>query len=109
MIKSMVTRALTASLVALIATGGAPTDPSVHSIVVNHLAYGEAPEGLRVGDVIEWNNADIFRHTATATDGSFDIDLPPGAKGGTMLKREGDIHYFCRFHPGMKGALNIAP
>jgi plastocyanin len=110
MTKSKITRALAAALVAFMAAAVANADPSaVHSIVVNHLAYGRAPEGLRIGDIIEWSNADIFRHTATATDGSFDIDLPPGAKGRTVLKREGAIHYFCRFHPGMKGALNIAP
>ncbi|WP_296709607.1 hypothetical protein [Rhodoblastus sp.] len=101
--------ALAAALVAFMAAADASADPSTHLIVVNHLAYGRAPEGLRIGDIIEWSNADIFRHTATATDGSFDIDLPPGAKGRTVLKREGAIQYFCRFHPGMKGALNVGP
>lgn len=105
----MIARVLGAALVAFIAAMAAYADPSVHSIVVNRLAYGQAPAGLKVGDVIEWSNADIFRHTATATDGSFDIDLPPGAKGRTMFKRAGEIQYFCRFHPGMKGALNIGP
>src|SRR5271166_4425404 len=87
----------------------ARADGSVRSIVVNNLTFGQAPEGLRVGDIVEWNNADIFRHSATATDGSFDIDLPPGAKGRTALKRAGVVNYFCRFHPGMKGELTIAP
>lgn len=110
MTKSKIAKALAAALVAFMAAAVASADPSaVHSIVVNHLAFGRAPDGLRVGDIIEWSNADIFRHTATATDGSFDIDLPPGAKGRTVLKREGAIHYFCRFHLGMKGALNVAP
>jgi plastocyanin len=61
-----------------------------------------------VGDIVEWKNSDILEHTATATDGSFDVDLPAGATGRTILKRAGDVTYFCRFHPGMKGRLKIA-
>jgi plastocyanin len=109
MTKSMIARALAAALVAFMGATAAHADPSVRSIVVNDLAYGQAPEGLKVGDVIEWSNADIFRHSATATDGSFDVDLPPGAKGRIKLRRAGDIRYFCRFHPGMNGALSVAP
>jgi plastocyanin len=87
----------------------ARADGSVRSIVVNNLTFGQAPQGLRVGDVVEWTNADIFRHSATASDSSFDIDLPPGAKGRAVLKRAGMVNYFCRFHPGMKGKLMIEP
>ena len=54
-------------------------------------------------------NADIFQHTATAADGSFDVDLPAGAKGRTILKRVGVVDYFCRFHPDMQGRLEVAP
>jgi hypothetical protein len=61
---------------------------------------------LHVNDIVEWVNADIFQHTATAADGSFDVDLPAGAKGRTILKRVGVVDYFCRFHPGMQGRLS---
>jgi plastocyanin len=54
-------------------------------------------------------NADIFQHTATAADGRFDVDLPAGSKGRTILKRAGVVDYFCRFHPGMQGRLEVAP
>ncbi len=61
------------------------------------------------GDTVEWTNSDILQHTATATDGSFDGDLPAGATGRTILKRAGGVTYVCRFHPGMKGRLEVAP
>lgn len=83
--------------------------PRLHSIGIDDLAFGPAPGGLHVNDIVEWKNSDILRHTATATDGSFDIDLPAGAKGRTILKRSGSIPYICRFHPGMKGQLEVAP
>ena len=83
--------------------------PRVHEIEIDKLAFGPAPEVLHVNDSVEWVNADIFQHTATAADGSFDVDLPAGAKGRTILKRAGVVDYFCRFHPGMQGRLEVAP
>jgi plastocyanin len=81
----------------------------VHRIGIDNLAFGPAPGGLHVNDIVEWTNSDILRHTATATDGSFDVDLPAGATGRTILKRAGGVTYVCRFHPGMKGRLEVAP
>jgi plastocyanin len=83
--------------------------PWVHKITIDDLAFGPAPGGLHVNDIVEWTNSDILRHTATATDGSFDVDLPAGATARTILKRAGDVTYVCRFHPGMKGRLEVAP
>ena len=84
-------------------------EPRVHEIEIDNLAFAPAPEVLHVNDSVEWVNADIFQHTATATDGSFDVDLPAGAKGRTILKRIGVVDYFCRFHPGMQGRLEVVP
>jgi plastocyanin len=83
--------------------------PRVHVIEIDKLAFGPAPEGLHVNDIVEWTNADIFQHTATAMDGTFDIDLPAGAKGRAALEQAGVVSYFCRYHPGMKGRLEVAP
>lgn len=95
--------------VALAFAADARADQSVRVIVVDNLEFGPAPQNLRVGDVVEWRNRDIFRHSATANDKSFDVDLPPGAAGKITLKRSGTISYFCRFHPGMTGTLVVAP
>jgi plastocyanin len=108
MTRSVLTWTLASAIFALLAPW-ALADPSARSILVNHLAFGPSPQRLHVGDVVEWTNADIFRHSATATDGSFDIDLPPGSRGRITLKRPGSVSYFCRFHPGMKGTLTVAP
>jgi len=84
-------------------------EAKVFAIEINKLAFAAAPSDLHVNDIIEWKNADIFEHTATARDGSFDVDLPAGGVGRTVLKKAGTIDYFCKFHPGMKGRLTIAP
>jgi plastocyanin len=98
-----------AIVVILLMACGARADPSARIIPVENLEFGAAPSGLRVGDVVEWRNLDIFRHSATADDGDFDIDLPAGGAGKVTLRRAGEISYSCRFHPGMKGKLTVAP
>lgn len=79
--------------------------PATHTVVIDKMRFGPLPVNLRAGDVILWVNKDLFRHTATARDGSFNLDLPPRASGRTVVKRKGTIPFFCRFHLGMKGVL----
>ncbi|HEY9010552.1 MAG TPA: amicyanin [Devosia sp.] len=78
-------------------------------VVIEKMKFGPLPDTPRVGDTIVWQNNDIFRHTATATDKSFDIDLPPKSKASMTLSTAGNIAFLCRFHPGMKGVLEVAP
>ncbi|MGO6969504.1 hypothetical protein [Rhizobium leguminosarum] len=51
--------------------------------------------------------AGVFRHTATARDKSFDIDLPPKSEGRMTVAQAGAIDFYCRFHPAMTGKLDI--
>ena len=95
----------------LLALAGAPAGlaaPKVHVIRMAKMVFGPAPTGVRVGDTIEWINADLFQHTATARNGAFDVDLKPGAKARTVLKAPGPVAYYCRYHPGMTGRLVVA-
>lgn len=80
----------------------------VHTIVIDKMAFGPAPSGLRVGDVVLWVNRDMFRHTATARDKSFDVDLAAGASARTVVQSAGTFKYFCRYHPGMIGQMVVA-
>ena len=72
------------------------------------MAFGAAPAGLRVGDVLEWVNNDIFVHSATARDKSFDLELKPKARVQITLKQAGTVAFYCRYHPGMTGKLAVA-
>ena len=81
--------------------------PKTHRIVIANMAIGPAPAGIKVGDTVVWVNKDIFRHTATARDKSFDVDLPPGKEGRTVVKRPGQFAYFCRFHVAMTATLKV--
>ena len=79
-----------------------------HDIIIAHMQFGEVPP-LHVGDVITWRNDDIFRHSATARDKSFDIDLPPKSQKSMTVKQAGKVDFYCRFHPMMTSTLDVQP
>jgi len=81
--------------------------PRTYTVVIDKMKFGPVPAQLRKGDAIIWVNRDFLRHTATATDHSFDADLPAGAKVKTVLKKSGAIPFICRYHPGMRGVLRV--
>jgi plastocyanin len=80
----------------------------VHKVIIANMTFGAPPTGLAVGDAIEWDNQDIFEHTATARDGQFDADLKPKTNGRTVLSKAGIIEVYCRFHPGMTLRLQVS-
>lgn len=99
---------LLAPALVLVHHAPAAAAPKVHTVRMAKMVFGPAPTGVRVGDLIEWVNADIFQHTATARNGAFDVDLKPGAKARTILKAPGVVSYYCRYHPGMTGRVVVA-
>jgi plastocyanin len=80
-----------------------------YTVTIDKMRFGPAPATLRRGDVILWVNRDLFRHTATARDRSFDLDLPAGASGRTIVRKAGSLAFYCRFHPGMTGQIKVLP
>jgi len=92
---------------AALAAAPATAAPKVYAVTLQQMAFGPAPAGLRVGDTIEWVNNDIFVHSATARDKSFDLELKPKARVRMKLKQTGTIAFYCRYHPGMTGRLVV--
>lgn len=78
-----------------------------HVIVIDKMAFGATPPGIKVGDTVTWTNRDVVRHTATARNGVFDVDLPPGASGSAVMGRAGAIPYYCRYHPAMRAQISV--
>jgi len=83
-----------------------PAEAARYVIEINNMAFGPAPQHLKVGDIITWRNSDMFRHTATAQPG-FDLDLAPGAQGEVTLKNAGVLKVICRYHPNMTVRLAV--
>jgi plastocyanin len=98
-----------ASLAALLpAAPAAAAAPHSYTVVIDKMKFGAVPAQVRVGDSIMWVNRDILRHTATDRKGSFNADLPPGAKARTIVSKAGAIAFYCKYHPGMVGALSVS-
>ena len=93
---------------ALLLSPPAAAAPRTHVVVIDKMKFGSLPADLKAGDTIVWENRDIFRHTATAKDGSFNVDLVAGKKGSTLLRKPGAIAFSCKYHPGMRGVLQVA-
>lgn len=93
----------------MLALAGNPAAAADYVVVVDKMAFGALPAELHVGDTIIWKNDDLFRHTATAQDGSFDVDLPVQSEVVMPLTVAGQWDFICKFHPGMTGTLVVLP
>lgn len=103
-------RAATLLLLASVPVAAAPAAPArTYTVVIDKMKFGPTPAQLHRGDTIVWVNRDLFRHTATAANHSFDVDLPAGKAAKTVLKTAGEIPFVCKYHPGMRGVLHVQP
>lgn len=88
---------------------GTAAEARTIKIVMSNLAYVPVETTAAVGDVIEWVNNDILAHTATATNGDWNVVITAKKTERLVLKKPGQVDYFCKYHPNMKGRLVIAP
>jgi plastocyanin len=98
-----------AALLLLVCNGANAARPGhrTFQVTIDKMAFGATPADARVGDVIDWVNADFLRHTATAADRSFDLDLAPGAHTRMILRKPGKVGFRCLYHPNMTGVLLV--
>jgi len=94
---------------AALAVAPVPASAAIYTVTLAQMRFGATPKSIRVGDTIEWINDDIFLHSATATDASFDVELKPKARLWTTFHKAGTYPFACRYHPGMKGTLVVTP
>jgi plastocyanin len=82
----------------------APAAAATHVVVIDKMKFAPVPP-LKRGDVVVFVNKDMFRHSVTATNGRFNIDLPPGASGKLAINSAGTATFYCVYHPGMRGTM----
>lgn len=81
-----------------------PAAAATHVVVIDQMKYAPVPP-LKVGDVVTFVNKDLFRHTITASNNSFNLDLMPGASGSLHINSAGHAAFYCKYHPGMRGTM----
>jgi plastocyanin len=79
----------------------------VYSVTIDNLAFAPTSLTVRVGDAVQWINKDMFLHSATSPNNSFDVALKPNATAGVVMLRAGVYSYICRYHPAMKGQIVV--
>jgi plastocyanin len=90
------------------ALGAVPAHAETVRVTIDDLVFSPAAVEAKVGDTIEWRNADILDHTATV-EGDWDVVIAVGATGSLAVSKVGEVEYYCRFHPNMKGRIRVAP
>ena len=99
---------LLAPTLALALIASSPALAATIEVTIDKLVFSPASIQAKVGDTIEWTNKDILAHTATVK-GGWDVMIPAKSKGKVTLKAAGAVDYFCRFHPNMKGHVEVTP
>lgn len=80
------------------------------TFVVTMQITGFEPQILTVapGDRVTWVNKDLFPHTATADDKTFDSQgVAPTGTWTFVAGKLGTYTYTCTFHPTMKGTIKV--
>ena len=84
--------------------GGASTD----RVAIADFAFDPETVTVDAGTKLTWTNDDEAPHTATADDGSFDTGtLKLDDTGAVAIDQPGTYTYYCRFHPFMKGTVEV--
>jgi plastocyanin len=90
---------------AALAAATIPARAETIRIEAKGLVFSPAQVSAHVGDTIEWANGDFVAHTATARNHDWDVSLPPNSTRKIVLAKPGQVDYYCRFHPTMKGQI----
>ena len=78
-------------------------------VTIDKLVFVPAEVTAKVGDTVEWINKDILAHTATATNGDWNVAIAPKQTARLVVKKPGNVDYFCKYHPNMKGRMVVMP
>jgi plastocyanin len=92
---------------ALVALCVAPARAETIRVEISKVVFVPTQISARVGDTIEWVNADIVAHTATAKSKEFDVVIAPNKTARQVLTKAGAFDVICRFHPNMTAHLDV--
>ena len=91
----------------VLGNGVANAEAKTIRVTIEKMAFLPAEIEARVGDTIEWVNKDILVHTATVK-GGWEVLIPAKGTASLAVPEAGQVDYYCRFHPNMKGRLSVA-
>lgn len=86
----------------------APGDSDDSVVTASGFLFRPEPLKAKVGQEVVWENEDKVTHTATADDGSFDLELDgAGSSGRHTFTEAGTYDYLCTVHESMTGQIVV--
>lgn len=87
----------------------AKSEPHKHNVEITDFLFVPETVNARPGDTITWTNRDIVPHTATGEGDSWDTgSINRNESKSLVVTADMVSGYICRFHPTMKGAVDVA-
>jgi plastocyanin len=84
-----------------------PSAAGVVRVTIDNMTFAPSVVEARIGDTVEWVNADFLDHTATSKSGEWDIPIAAGKSAQLRLTKAGSFDYYCRVHPNMTGTIRV--
>jgi plastocyanin len=82
--------------------------PTTASVTIENMQFSPTTVSVHRGDRIVWVNKDLFPHTVTATNKTFDSgSIAAGGSWIYVADKTGELAYGCAYHPTMKGLLKV--
>lgn len=95
-------------MVAAAAMVAAATKPVTHTVTIELMQFNPPVLTVKAGERVVWVNKDLFPHTVTADDKSFDSGaIAANASWSYIARNKGEYAYSCTFHPTMHGKLTV--
>ena len=107
--RSLLKSALALFAVAVLPIAKRAEAATTHQVNIKGFRFEPETLTVKVGDTITFTNLDGAPHTATSQSRTWDSGkLKKGESADIDVTADMTKDYFCRFHPSMKGKLNIS-
>ena len=102
------TPAVSAAAPPATATAEQPNAPKLMTVTIRLMKFSPDQIEIKPGDTVEWKNADLTPHTATAPTKEFDSGpINANASWRQSFTKTGSFPYVCTFHPEMHGVVVV--
>ena len=87
--------------------GGEGSGADAATVTMVDFAFEPSVLTVPAGTEVVFSNADSVPHTATADDGSFDVQLSGSNELSTTFDEAGSFPYTCSIHPAMTAQIVV--
>jgi plastocyanin len=96
----------TDSAPAVSSPAGGTTGAAGAALAIQGFAFGSVT--AKAGEVITVTNGDSAKHTVTADDGSFSVDVPASGTATLTVAKAGTYKIHCQIHSKMTGSITVS-